>query len=474
MHWTDKKKRSFFIAIGLILFISLSANYFLYQQKTEAESIVNETKNEQLIDSIYKSNMIVHWGYNALATGNEQTKQDNLEKIRNNSSDFESAIRKLRRYDSFTNLSQLYTDFSSLNDNTMSLVGWIQEEGFTEETEDLLISMMDEYQRLHEKLNDIHINLKDDDYDKIESHLTEIDKYTENNDFYQYGYVDSLKDDGKDSDEEERFQIDLDDRMDTEELVEEKQDESKAIAKEHLQGQLDLHGLDHEITRTGQGADTPARYTVEFREHDRAELEINKYDEVIEHKIVCGDRNSYNDTNMAEYIVVDEINLDKREAVTKAKDFLTENVGLQEDEFFLDGLKKEDGKVELTFLEKWDDILTRRRTIDMTVTLDDGTIEEFRRRDFLKEKLEYMKENLASHEIKVDVDEAKEQLNPRNEVLAEGQLYALSDELLWRFPVRVKDGYRFVLINAETGEEYTINNMSEDQALKYKKQNGGV
>lgn len=469
----DKKKNYILIVITILLCGSLIANYFFYQQKDAAESTIKLAKVERLSNSLSSSDIVFRKGHYALATGDNQKEMEYLNDIKRHSNAFQSAIRTIPRHQYFTNMDSLYTDFSVLNNNSIKLIKWIQTEGFSEETEDLLINMLNEYQKINNRFDDIWTSIENNEYDNIESYIHELDNHTSGK-FYQYDYIDSLID-NEDEKEEAQHKLAPDERIRTEELIDKKQDVAKEIAKKHLEGQLNFDQFDkfdHRITGGSRFADDyPSHYSVEIKNGDWAQLYINKYDEVNEHKIVCGDRRAVNYSQGSENIVVDEINLNKDQAISKAKEFLAEKVGLQDDELFLDGFKKEDGKAELAFLEMWDDTIIKggsppmpKLSIDMTVTLDDGTIEKFKRRDILKEKVELMKEDLANKDVQIGVKEAKKQINPRNELLGDGQLVYSISELLWRFPVLVGDDiYLFIYINAETGEEQTIKHMSKGQ-----------
>ncbi|OWZ83880.1 PepSY1/2 domain-containing protein [Natranaerobius trueperi] len=452
----EKKFKIISGALAALLIISLVVIYNLYQQDDDAKGYVYNIQDRYLADSILNIDRILTNGYQALASKDEEKVLEYLDRVDSYGGDLSDALRYIPSYQAFQDYHHVIMNIRDFTHNVYSFTDWIKEDGFTKEREELFASILEEYEGLREKLVDVQSAITNEEIDEAEKYLSELEKYTDG-DKYQFGYYnDYMK---KDLSEQEK-QVTNEDALSLEEIKEEKEDVVKEIAKDHLEGYFNLDDLKyHDISSHPSRDDKPQNYEVEFTADKLFQLAINLKDEVIEHRIMEKEESEEGIID-EKRISVEKTNLDWDEAINEAENFLSDNVGISMEDHELETLRESNGKLHLSYHQVIDDILFIPDQVQVSITLDDGTIEHFVRTDFFEDDLDEMVNDLKEKEVLYSKKEAKNQVNPRNVFLSEPTLiYDNSGKLQWRVPVETKGEHLLIYIDAKTGEETSIRKM---------------
>ncbi|ACB85490.1 hypothetical protein [Natranaerobius thermophilus] len=457
------------ILLGLVI-ISLIAVYVIYQDLKEAEGVIASRVNNNLNDSIINLDQVVQNGQFALVTGDRDNQNKYLNKMDERAKEFETSIRDIPYYHTFNQeFGLIRREIDRLVYNTMLLTDWIEDEDLSGERKQLFNQVLEEYHELKEMFINLSESYSDGDQEQVDNLIDNLAERIEK-DLYDYHYIKSKKDD----EYEEKLQAEkeqIEEALSSSELEEQKKDKAKRLAEKHLQGQIDLKNYEYHGLNL-IGGPRPQQYKIRYKNNsNKLELTLNVNDEVLAHRLEDTQTEEEQESMADKKDKEKNDKFEKDKAMAKAKQFLENNVSLSPQNLNLEGLKKDEDKLLVLYRKTIDGKLIQTATVSITISLSDGTIEGFNAYSLATEDIQEVENTLMELEKNYTDQEAKERLNPENELVGDGQLvFGYSDSLYWRFPVMRNDEHYYILIDASTGEEYSISKMDYFQVngLKYR------
>lgn len=442
----DKKYwKTFIVAI-----IILGSLYFNYRQYHEIKYYKYEIVNQQRSicrEAYRKIDDIVADGYRALATGQQDKAREYL-------AGFNDSQNILSRYilripipgglREFYDVSDIFRTIHGFSKDTMQE---ILDNGWADENRAAFENYLRQYTRMGERFKEICDDFDDKEFTRrIKPALQE---FTAEFEQYMYGGAPLFNDLPE---EEQEAILEASRRYDEEReaIIKAFEPEALRIARDFLDDEIE--GCE-ELGVNGYGYDSKGNITMEmeFRKGN-----IVKNVEVTTDGYISSYSTEYNPGRGSGSLPVQKENLTDREAVEKAEEFLAERLGIENADLESSG-RMPGGLFQACFKETVDGIIIGKKSqIDVTVSLEDGTVLDFFRSLNTPEENERIREAISTPPT-ITRDQAKGLIGKHNSKVSAGELYYRYDDILaWRFEVFTSGVRQFIYIDAHTGEEVEI------------------